>query len=93
MNNIIPLYESPKKFQNEDKYGIISGFQCICCMKPIKNNETAYTVHMNENWEVVHPSLSEDECEGKTGSKSQGWFDVGPECAKKMKGFVIKNKN
>lgn len=31
------------------------------------------------------------QCELKTGFKSQGSFDIGPECAKKMKGFVIKN--
>lgn len=85
------FYESPKKQQNEDKFGYMSEPQCICCMRPIKNIEAAFTIHMNENWEVVHPSINENECEEKTGFKSQGSFDVGPECAKKMKGFVTKN--
>ena len=93
MNNTIELYESPMKAKNEDKYGILSGPQCICCMKPIKNLDSAFTVHMNENWKVVHPSIDEQSCFIETDANSQGCFDVGPDCAKKMKGFVIKNKN
>lgn len=91
MKTTTELYESPMKEKNEDKYGTISGPQCICCMKPIKNATTSFSVHMNEDWVVVHPSISEEDCLEMTGANSQGCFDVGPECAKKMKGFVIKN--
>jgi hypothetical protein len=91
MNKTMPLYESPVKDRNEDKYGTISEPQCICCMKPIKNIQNAYTVHMNTDWLAVHPSISEEMCAAETGADSQGCFDIGPECAKHMKGFVIKN--
>jgi len=89
--NTIELYNSPKRDQNEKKHGILSESQCICCMKPIKNGSASFTVHMNEDWQVVHPSISEEDCLELTGANSQGCFDVGPECAKKMKGFVTKN--
>lgn len=92
MNKTTELYESPKRQQNENKYGILAGPQCICCMKPIETPKSAYSVHMNTDWLAVHPSISEDLCAAETGSESQGWFDIGPECAKKMQGFVIKNK-
>jgi hypothetical protein len=46
---------------------------------------------MNTDWLVVHPSISEEDCLELTGANSQGCFAVGPECAKKMKGFTTKN--
>jgi hypothetical protein len=91
MKNVIELYKSPVKDRNEDKYGHLSSEQCICCMKPIKDVTSAFAVHMNTDWMVVHPSISEDLCAAETGADSQGCFDVGPECAKKMKGFTTKN--
>lgn len=91
MKNTIELYESPVKERNEVKYGTLSSEQCICCMKPIKDGASAFTVHMNIDWMVVHPSISEEDCLELTGANTQGCFDVGPECAKKMKGFVTKN--
>lgn len=91
MEKTMKLYESPSKQRNEDKYGILAGPQCICCMKPIKNINNAYSVHMNTDWLAVNPLISEELVEAETGAQSQGCFDVGPECAKKMKNFVIKN--
>ena len=91
MNKTMPLYESPVKDRNERKYGISVEVQCICCMKPIKNPAGAYSVHMNTDWMVVHPSISEELCAAETDADSQGWFEVGPECAKHMKDFTVKN--
>lgn len=92
MENTIELYISPKRKQNESKHGTLAEGQCICCMKPIKNGAAAFTVHMNTDWLVVHPSISEEDCLEITGTDSQGCFDVGPECAKKMKGFTTRNR-
>lgn len=81
------LYESPKKEQNNENFGEY-GCECICCGRPMAAG-TVQWVHMNENWEAVNPSIVNDEnCEEKTGFKSQGSFPVGNECAKKMKGFT-----
>lgn len=90
MGNTHPLYESPKREQNEKKYRILSGNQCICCMQPMKEGETLQ-VHMNINWVCVHNSITEEECKQKTGAESQGCFPIGNSCAKKMpKDFIIK---
>lgn len=85
-----PLYESPRKEANEKKYGIRSKNQCVCCMKPMADNETLM-VHMNENWMAVRADISEEDCEKLTGAKSQGYFNIGNACAKKMNSiFIIK---
>jgi len=82
------LYESPQRDKNEEKYGNISGNQCICCMKPMKSGEVKM-VHMNTGWVAVHTSVTEENCEELTGDGSQGSFPIGNSCAKKMpKGFV-----
>ena len=45
---------------------------------------------MNVNWRVVHNSVTEENCEELTGAESQGYFNVGNSCAKKMpKEFII----
>lgn len=83
-----PLYESPKKEQNEEKYGITPGNQCICCMKPMKDGETK-VVHMNEDWLAVSNEVTEENCKELTGANSQGCFPIGNDCAKKMpKNFI-----
>lgn len=78
------LYESPVRDRNEDKYGHSAGLQCICCMKPIKDESKCLWVQMSTDWEVVHPSVDESEFD------SQGAFPVGLDCAKKMSGFTFK---
>ena len=89
MENITKdLYESPMKERNEDKYGYGG---CICCCKPINNQDDCYYVHMNTNWVAVSPSIvTEENCLELTGAESQGCFPIGNECAKKMTGFVFK---
>lgn len=83
-----PLYESPLKERNKRIYGTISGPQCICCYSPMSSQ--GKTVHMNTNWEAVHYSVTEDNCQELTGHESQGCFDIGSCCAKKMPpGFVL----
>jgi hypothetical protein len=80
------LYNSPMRDRNEEKYGHINN-QCICCMKPLKGNTKM--VHMNTNWQVVHKLVKEETCLELTGAESQGFFEIGNDCAKKMKnGFI-----
>lgn len=81
------LYESPVKERNLEKYGLLTN-QCICCGKPMKE-EDKYLVHMNTNWVAVNPQIMEDKCKELTGAESQGYFSIGNDCAKKMKGFVL----
>lgn len=89
MNNLtMPLYESPQRERNEEKHGTTTGNQCICCMKPMKDGETKM-VHMNEHWLAVAPWVNDEKCLELTGANSQGWFNIGNNCARHMKGFVI----
>lgn len=87
MENTKPLYESPKKEQNNEKYGEF-GSECVCCGRPMAAGPCKW-VHMNENWVAVHPSIPDEKVEEITGNKSQGAFPIGNECAKKMKGFTF----
>lgn len=86
-----PLYESPMKERNEEKYGMRGdGNQCICCYKPMKDGEVKM-VHMNTNWEAVSNEVPEEKCKEMTGAESQGCFPIGNDCAKKMpKEFIIE---
>lgn len=87
------LYESPSRERNEDKYGTLAGNQCICCMKPMKDGETKW-VHMNTAWLAVDVSVSEENCRELTGADSQGCFNIGDSCAKKMpKNFILDDIN
>jgi hypothetical protein len=74
-----PLYESPKKEANEEKFGITEN-SCVCCGKPTTGE---LYVHMTTSWEVVPNNVSEEELE-KAGHESQGCFPIGPSCAKKV---------
>jgi hypothetical protein len=78
-----PLYESPKRDDNEEKYGHILANQCICCMKPMADNET-YMVHMSTEWLAMDNSIVTTTDAEKHGLESQGYFPVGNTCAKKM---------
>jgi hypothetical protein len=83
------IYESSKKEQNRKKYGTAK-HQCICCLKPMKEGEVLQ-IHMNVHCEAVHPSVTVEECQEKTGAESQGYFPIGNSCAKKMpKDFLIR---
>lgn len=58
-------------------------------MKPMKDGESK-SVHMNTNWEAVLNTIDESNCLKLTGFESQGVFDIGNSCAKKMpKQFII----
>jgi len=83
------LYRSPSRDKNEDKFGVLSGNQCICCMRPMKDVEVNY-VHMNEDWKAVQDNVTDKNCKELTGANSQGLFPIGSTCEKKMpKGFII----
>ena len=80
------LYESPMKDRNYEKHGYGG---CICCYKPMKETD-CLLVHMNEHWMALNPDfVTEENCFELTGANSQGWFPIGNDCAKKMKGFVF----
>lgn len=86
------LYESPMRERNIHKYGLMTE-QCICCGKPMSENDPmgAYHVHMNTNWVAVNPKIvTEENIVELTGAESQGCFPIGNDCAKKMKDFVFK---
>lgn len=78
-----PLYESPNKVKNDNKYGTLSGNQCVCCGAPLPAGSTKM-VHMNTNWKAVNIAILEEDVEAETGYESQGWFCIGNDCAKKM---------
>lgn len=82
-----PLYISPKKEQNEEKYGLLED-QCICCGRPITKKPMLF-VHLNTNNEAVHPSICEEDCLELTGHESHGCFPIGNDCANKMIGFAF----
>jgi hypothetical protein len=84
MENTKPLYESPKKSENNEKYGEF-GSECICCGRPMAAGPCKW-VQMNTNWEAVKPSVPESDFD------SQGSFPIGNECAKKMKGFTFEGE-
>ena len=82
----IELYESPMKERNEEKYGYSSKNQCICCMKPMAEGETKM-VHMNTDWKAMNVAKAEDV---PSDRESQGFFEIGNSCAKKMpKEFIF----
>lgn len=84
----MPLYESSQRERNAEKYGTTPGNQCICCMKPMKDGECKM-IQMNTKWLAVSSFIDEKDCLRLTGAESQGFFHIGNNCARHMKGFVI----
>ena len=83
------LYESPTKDRNEEKYGMTTGNQCICCMKPMAEGETK-RIRMNEYWVAVRTDVKIEDYLNLTGAQIQGEYEIGNSCAKKMpKEFII----
>ena len=74
------IYESPKKQQNEEKYGINEN-SCECCMKPIQNIK--YWIHMTTSYKACN-TIDEDILK-QNGTESQGFFPIGNNCAKRFK--------
>lgn len=87
--NTVPIYESPVRDRNINKYGD-NGDNCECCMKPIKNTKVEYFFHACTDWEAMPNDATEEQIE-EAGLESQGCFPVGSECAKKFpKGYIFK---
>lgn len=83
------LYTSPSKEKNNNNFGEY-GSECICCGRPMAAGPCK-AVHMNEYWLAVNPAIvNETNCKELTGYNSQGYFPIGNECAKKMKGFTAE---
>ena len=84
-----PLYESPMKERNIDKFGERSDM-CECCGKPMLKNESLM-VHMNTDWKIMDNSIVTDSDAEKHGFQSQGYFKIGNSCAKKHPENFIHN--
>ena len=77
-----PLYESPMKERNIDKFGERTEM-CECCGKQMNDNEF-FQVHMNTGWMAMDNSIKSESDAEKHGFQSQGFFRIGNSCAKKM---------
>jgi hypothetical protein len=55
------------------------GTECLFCCRPILNRSTAWAVHMTTSLELVPADVPDDDV-----ADSQGGFEIGPECAKKI---------
>lgn len=77
-----PIYESPKKEKNEERLGLHND-SCVCCGLRTRNE---IGIHATTDW------LAIDEADETKVPNSQGWFPIGPECAKKFpKEFIFKS--
>ena len=85
------LYVSPVKERNIEKFGQ-RGNQCECCGKLMKE-DNHLMVHMGVDWIAynVGDTTTINEVDFITGTdvESQGFFPIGNDCAKKMKGFTF----
>lgn len=85
------LYVSPMKQRNIDKNGYDSD-QCECCGRLMKDSEYL-SVHMGTDWMAynVDGVTITDGIAYITGTdvETQGFFKIGNDCAKKMKGFTF----
>lgn len=79
---VFPDYEVRKA--NEKRLHKIAdehlGF-CYICARPVDSRKTAW-VHMSTNGGLF-PANSNEKYEWEGGT-SQGWFEIGPECAKQV---------
>lgn len=75
--NLYPIFESPQKKANEDRYGIDEN-SCVCCGKRLK--EIKLMIHAVTTWEATD-ARTEEEC-AAAGYESQGCFPIGADCAK-----------
>lgn len=74
-----PIYESSKKEANENLLGLHPN-SCVCC--GLKTAEKFF-IHVSTDWLAVNTD--------KTFKESQGFFPIGPECAKKFPNeFIFK---
>jgi hypothetical protein len=81
-----PIWESPKKEDNEEKFGFHSN-TCVCCGKPTAEK---LFIHASTHWVAVN---TDNDDLSSIGMQSQGSFPIGAECAKKFpKEFIFKSK-
>jgi hypothetical protein len=85
------LYVSPMKERNIEKHGQ-RGNQCECCGRLMKDAEYLM-VHMGVDWNAYNVGettlINEVDFITGTNVESQGFFPIGNDCAKKMKGFTF----
>lgn len=81
-----PIYESPKKEEYIEKFGDHAD-SCICCGKPTVEKRW---IHAITDWLAVDV----DDSDLLPSGRSQGYFPVGSECAKKFpKSFIFETPN
>ena len=79
--NTFEIYESPKKYANEERLGSHSN-SCICCGLLTAEK---FFIHATTDWVAI------DEIDADKVANSQGFFPIGPECAKKFpKEFIFQ---
>lgn len=83
------LYVSPVKERNIERDGEHADM-CECCGKRMKEGERKQ-VHMNTNWMAMHNSIKTDKDAIEKGFETQGYFNIGNSCAKKMPKEFIHN--
>lgn len=73
------IYESSKKEANEERLGLHTN-SCVCC--GLRTAEKLF-IHTSTDWLAVDTD--------KMFNESQGFFPIGPECAKKFPNeFIFK---
>ena len=86
------LYVSPMRERNLEKHGM-HGDQCECCGRMMKPTESKM-VHMGVDWMAYNTDqttiIDGIEWINGTDMHSQGFFKIGNDCAKKMKGFTFE---
>lgn len=62
---------------------------CLLCKRPVVEAKSKW-VHMSTAGELIHPSEGACETDANGYDDSQGWWTVGPECARKVpKGYAV----
>jgi hypothetical protein len=88
-----PFHKSTERDRNRKRFKEGSGNFCICCYRPMKEGETKM-LHMNEDWYIVSNEVTQENCKELTGANSQGMFNIGNSCAKRIpKEFVMDLHN
>jgi hypothetical protein len=81
-------YESPMKEKNENEHGHGG---CFCCAKPIVDEDANNKwVHYTTGGYIIN--TRDEQFAGEELGETQGFFPVGPACAKKMpKEFIFSS--
>ena len=83
------LYQSPSYERNEELHRDGCTERCVCCNKPMNQEQVKFMVHMTTDWVAVN--TDDIDVVSENGYESQGFFPIGTECKKKMSKEFIFN--